>query len=140
LTPTGKIEFYATGLAEHFPDDEERPPVPHYIPHGVSHQESLSHPKAQKFPLLVMSNHPRWSVHSQHEDITWLREIETCKIKGPDGYQYHPLWINAKDAAERGIQKGDIVKLFNDRGGILCGAYITERIMPGVVGIDHGAK
>ena len=40
-TPTGKIEFYATGLAEHFPDDEERPPVPHYIPYGVSHQESL---------------------------------------------------------------------------------------------------
>jgi len=139
-TPTGKIEFYATGLAEHFPDDEERPPVPHYIPHGVSHQESLSHPKAEKFPLLVMSNHPRWSVHSQHEDITWLREIETCKVKGPDGYQYHPLWMNAKDAGERGIQKGDIVKLFNDRGGILCGAYITERIMPGVVGIDHGAK
>ena len=139
-TPTGKIEFYATGLAEHFPDDEERPPVPHYIAYGVSHQESLSHPRAEKYPLLVMSNHPRWSVHSQHEDITWLREIDTCKVRGADGYQYHPLWISAKDADERGIKKGDIVKLFNDRGGILCGAYITERIMPGVVGIDHGAK
>ena len=33
-TPTGKIEFYATGLAEHFPDDEERPPVPKWIPQG----------------------------------------------------------------------------------------------------------
>ena len=31
-TPTGKIEFYATGLAEHFPDDRERPPVPKWIP------------------------------------------------------------------------------------------------------------
>ena len=27
-TPTGKLEFYSTGLAEHFPDDPERPPVP----------------------------------------------------------------------------------------------------------------
>ena len=34
-TPTGKIEFYATGLAEHFPDDDERPPVPKWIPKGV---------------------------------------------------------------------------------------------------------
>ena len=24
-TPTGKLEFYSTGLAEHFPDDPERP-------------------------------------------------------------------------------------------------------------------
>ena len=49
-----------------------------------------------------MSNHPRWGVHSQHDDVTWLREIETCKIKGPDGYQYHPLWMNPADAGRRG--------------------------------------
>ncbi len=33
-TPTGKLEFYSTGLAEHFPDDSERPSVPHWIPEG----------------------------------------------------------------------------------------------------------
>ena len=26
---------------------------------------------------------PRWGVHSQHDDVTWLREIETCKVTGP---------------------------------------------------------
>ena len=31
-TPTGKLEFEATGLAKHFPDDKERPPVPKWIP------------------------------------------------------------------------------------------------------------
>jgi len=139
-TPTGKIEFYATGLAEHFPDDDERPPVPHWIPYGESHQESLQHPRAKKYPLLMVSNHPRWSVHSEHEDITWLREIPTCKVRGPDGYQYHPAWINPKDAAERGIEDGDVVKVYNERGAILCGAYVTERVMPGAIGIDHGAK
>ena len=36
-TPTGKIEFYATGLAEHFPDDLERPPVPKWIAKGPYH-------------------------------------------------------------------------------------------------------
>ena len=140
LTPTGKIEFYATGLAEHFPDDEERPPVPHWIPFGKTHQESLQHPRAEKYPYLIISNHPRWRIHANHDDISWLREIPTCKVKGPDGYLYEPVWINPKDAEHLGVVDGDIVKLFNDRGGVLGGVYVTERIMPGVIYQDHGAR
>jgi len=139
-TPTGKLEFYATGLAEHFPDDEERPPVPKWIPVGPSHQETVGTERSERYPLLVMSNHPRWGVHSQHDDVTWFREIETCKIRVIDGYQYHPLWINPVDAEPRGIKHGDVVEIFNERGVVLAGAYVTERIMPGAVGIDHGAK
>ena len=139
-TPTGKIEFYATGLAEHFPDDDERPPVPHWIPYGESHQETLGTPRAEKYPLLMCSNHPRWGVHAQHDDITWLREIPTCRVRGMDGYQYQPLWINPLDAAERCIQNGDVVKIYNERGIVLGGAYVTERVMPGAVSMDHGAK
>ena len=139
-TPTGKLEFYSTGLAEHFPDDEERPPVPKWIPQGVSHQETLGTERSKKYPLLVMSNHPRWGVHSQHDDVTWFREIETCKVRGSDGYQYHPLWMNPADAEKRGITHGDVVAIFNERGTVLAGAYVTERIIPGAVGIDHGAK
>ena len=44
------------------------------------------------------------------------------------------------DAAKRYIESGDVVKVYNDRGGVLGGAYVTERIMPGVVYIDHGAR
>ena len=25
---------------------------------------------------------------------------------------------------------------YNERGGVLCGAYVTERIIPGVVYVD----
>jgi len=139
-TPSGKIEFYSQNLAKHFPDDKERPPVPHWIPYGESHQESLLHPKAKKYPLLIVSNHGRWRVHSQHDDITWLREIPTCKVKGPDGYYYEPLWINPADASARGIKSGDVVKIYNDRGAVLGGALVHERIMPGVVYMDHGAR
>jgi anaerobic selenocysteine-containing dehydrogenase len=139
-TPTGKLEFLATGLAENFPDDLERPPVPKWIAKGISHEETIGTERSKKYPLLVCSNHPRWSVHSQHEDITWLREIETCKIKGPDGYQYHPVWLHPSTAVSRGIKHHDIVSIFNERGTVLAAAYVTERIMPGVVYIDHGAK
>jgi molybdopterin guanine dinucleotide-containing S/N-oxide reductase-like protein len=139
-TISGKIEFYAQGLAKHFPSDKERPPVPHWIPFGESHQESQVHSRAQKYPLLMVSNHPRWRVHAQLDDVSWLREIPTCKIPGPDGYLYEPVWINPADAAARAIKNGDIIKIINERGAVLGGALITERIMPGVVSQDHGAR
>ena len=139
-TPTGKLEFYSQRLAEHFPDDKERPPVPHWIERGESHDERLSGDRAKKYPFLCVSNHPRWRVHSQHDDMQWLREIQTCKIVGPDGYAYQTMWLNPIDAAKKGIKTGDVVKIFNERGGVLAGAYVTERLMPGVVYIDHGAR
>lgn len=139
-TPSGKIEFYSQRLAKHFPDDTERPPVPHYIPYSESHQESLLHSRAKLYPLLVVSNHPRWRVHAQLDDVTWFREIPTCKVKGQDGYYYEPIWINPRDATARNIKHGDVVKLYNDRGAVMGGAYLTERIMPGVISIDHGAR
>jgi trimethylamine-N-oxide reductase (cytochrome c) len=139
-TPSGKIEFYSQNLAKYFPDDDERPPVPHWIPYGESHQESLLHPRAKKYPLLVVSNHGRWRVHANLDDVTWFHEIETCKVRGPDGYLYEPVWINPVDAVKRGIESGDVVKIHNERGGVLGGAYVTERIMPSVVYIDHGAR
>ena len=139
-TPTGKLEYESVGLKEHFPDDAERPPVPHWIASGVTHQESLSCERAKDYPLLVMSNHPRWGVHANHQDISWLREIPTCKVRGSDGYQYQRLWMHPSDAAKRGISQGEIVKIFNQRGAVLAGAYVTERIVPGAVSIDHGAR
>jgi trimethylamine-N-oxide reductase (cytochrome c) len=139
-TPSGKIEFYSQNLAKYFPDDRERPPVPHWIEKGESHDERLSSARAEKYPLLIMSNHGRWRVHAQCDDITWTREIQTCKVKGPDGYKYEPLWISPVDAARRHIKSGDVVKVYNERGTVLGGAYVTERMMPGVVYMDHGAR
>ncbi len=139
-TPTGKIEFEATTLLEHFPDDKERPPVPHWIPYGVTHQESPLHTRAQKYPLLMVSNHPRWRSHANLDDISWFREVPTCKVQGPDGYMYQPIWINTSDAAKRGIKNGDIVKAYNERGAVLAGAYVSERMIAGGVSIDHGSR
>lgn len=139
-TPTGLLEFYSTALAEHFPDDDIRGPYPKWVEDGGGHHERLSHERAQKFPYLMVSNHPHWRVHAQHDDLPWLREIETCKVVGPDGYAYEPLWLNPIDAEELGLEDGDIAKIFNERGTTLGGVRVTERIMPGVVYQDHGAR
>jgi len=139
-TVSGKIEFYAQSLAKHFPDDSERPPVPHWIEKGESHDERISSDRASKYPLIMMSNHGRWRVHANCDDISWTREIPTCKVRGPDGYNYEPVWIHPEEARSRGIENGDIVKVYNERGAVLAGAYITERLMPGVAYMDHGAR
>lgn len=39
-----------------------------------------------------------------------------------------------------GIKTGDIVKIYNDRGWVLGGAWVTERIRSRVVYQDHGAR
>ncbi len=139
-TPTGKLEFYSASLDKYFPTDTERPPIPKWVEKGITHDERISSKRAMAYPLLVMSNHGRWRVHAQCDDIPWTKETVTGKIKGFDGYMYEPCWMHPSDAEKRGIKNGDIVKVYNERGGVLCGALVWERIMPGVISIDHGAR
>jgi len=140
LTPTGKFEFTSTDIEKHFPDDQERPPYPKWIERSETHDESLFGDRAKTYPILCMSNHGRWRFHANCDDITWNREVETMKIRAKDGYQYEPAWINSKTAGERGIAHGDIVKVFNERGTVLCAAYVTERVIADTVYVDHGSR
>ncbi|MFZ7132834.1 MAG: molybdopterin-dependent oxidoreductase [Eubacteriales bacterium] len=148
-TPTGKLEFYSERLADNFPDDKHRAPFPHYVIGGPGeewyHDESLviedGAERCKTYPLVCQSNHPRWRVHVQGDDYPWTREIPTCKVKGYDGYMYEPVWMSPELAEEKGIRNGDIVKVFNDRGITLCGAYVTERMhFKEHVYVDHGAQ
>jgi trimethylamine-N-oxide reductase (cytochrome c) len=50
------------------------------------------------------------------------------------------LWLHTIEAAKRGIKNGDIVKIYNERGIVLGGAYVTERLIHGVAYMDHGAR
>jgi trimethylamine-N-oxide reductase (cytochrome c) len=50
-----------------------------------------------------------------------------------DGYYYWIIRINSKDAIKRDINNNDLVKVFNDRGAVICAAQVTERILPGTV-------
>ena len=139
-TPTGLLEIYSAKLEEVFPGDEERPPSPRYIHVGESHEERLDTERGKKYPFLLVTNHPRWRIHANMDDIPWFREIETCKVAGPDGYLYEPCWINPRDAEKLGVETGDVVKIFNERGWTLGGVYVTERIMERAVYQDHGAR
>ena len=139
-TPTGLLEFSSTAIEKYMPDDPERPPVPKWVERSETHDERLSSERAKDYSMLCLSNHGRWRMHAQCDDIIWNREIETMKIRAKDGYQYEPAWLNPVEAEKRGIDHGDIVKVYNERGVVLCAAYITERLIPGVCYVDHGAR
>jgi trimethylamine-N-oxide reductase (cytochrome c) len=124
-TPSGRIEIYSQAIAGFKYDD--CPPHPTWI----EPVEWLGSPKAKAHPLHMVSPHPRWRLHSQL-DNTRLREI--YEISGRE-----PIAINSKDAKARGIRKGDVVRVFNDRGAILAGAFVTPRVRPGVVVLHEGA-
>jgi trimethylamine-N-oxide reductase (cytochrome c) len=129
-TQSGKIEFESNSLKRFDPNDPERPPVPHYIPSW----EGPDTPLAKKYPLQLMTPHARYSFHTQHDaKETWIDEIPEHRRRGPDGYFYRVMRMNPADAAPRGIRDGDLVKVYNDRGAVICIAEVTERIRPGVV-------
>jgi len=140
VTASGKFEFYSQNLATHFPNDKERPPVPHYIPEGPTHHESLTSARAKQYPLIVESSHPRYRFHSRYSSVSWLNEIGGVYRLYKNGQYYEAVWINPVDAKARGIVEGDIVRIFNDRGAVLAAAHVTERMVLGNVRIPNGAS
>ena len=128
-TYSGKIEFESQSLKQFDAKDEERPPVPRYIPSWEGHRSK----EVAEFPLQLLTPHPRFSFHTHYDKhAAWLDEIPGHRIQ-KDGYAWWPARLNPLDAEPRGIKDGDIIKLFNDRGTVLCIAVVTERVRPGVV-------
>jgi trimethylamine-N-oxide reductase (cytochrome c) len=104
--------------------------MPRYIDSWEGHKSPL----ADKYPLQLLSPHPRFSFHTHYDKHTpSLDDIPGHRIK-IDGYAYWPARLNPDDAEKRGIKDGDIVKLYNDRAkGVLCAAVVTGRVRPGVI-------
>jgi len=121
-TPSGKIEIFSRRLAEM--DDPGCPAIPRYMPTPEDRHDPLT----AKYPLQLITPHPKNRVHSDMYKVDWLQEIEP-----------HRIWINTIDAVSRGIANGDAVRVYNGRGRLAIRARVTERIMPGVVSIFEGA-
>ena len=130
-TTSGLIEFESSSLKKFDPEDEERPLIPKYIPSWEGHHTTRLY---TKYPLQLISPHPRFSFHTMGDaKESWINEIKDHRVLKEDGYYYWIIRINSKDAKERGIKENDLVKVFNDRGAVICAAQVTERVPPGTV-------
>jgi anaerobic dimethyl sulfoxide reductase subunit A len=121
-TPSGKIELFSKALWD-MKNPEEIPAIAKYIPAW----EGPADPLKSKYPLQMISWHYKRRCHSTHDNNPWLEE--TAKQE---------MWMNPIDADLRSIADGDRVKVFNGRGEIVIDVKVTNRIVPGVVGIPQG--
>ncbi len=58
---------------------------------------------------------------------------------GEFNYPVLSVSINPVDAAPRGITDGEVVRVFNELGEVICEARLEERVRPGVASMPKGA-
>lgn len=128
-TPSGKIEIYSPRLQEIAATWELVPGQKiTVLPEWIDSPEGAMSPNRAKYPLQMIGHHYKQRTHSTYGNCSWLQEVAPQE-----------LWINTLDARARGINLGDKVKVFNDRGVSYVRAKVTPRIMPGVVSLPEGA-
>jgi anaerobic selenocysteine-containing dehydrogenase len=86
-----------------------------------------------RYPLQLITPHPRHSFHTQSDGKhAVVNDVEDHRVL-VDGYYYWVVRVNPADAAARGLRHHQLVKVFNDRGAVLCAVQLTERVVPGTV-------
>ncbi|TDN67689.1 molybdopterin oxidoreductase family protein [Paraburkholderia sp. BL10I2N1] len=115
-TPSGKCEFYSARLA-----NEGCDPLPDYLP---PYESADAAPElAARYPLAMISPPSRNFLNSTFVNVESLRSTE-----GEPHLDIHPA-----DALHRGVNDGDLVRIFNDRGSMQARARVTERAREGLV-------
>jgi anaerobic selenocysteine-containing dehydrogenase len=115
-TPSGKCEFYSSSMLADGLD-----PLPAYI---APYESVASNPAlAAKYPLAMISPPARNFLNSTFVNVQSLRATE-----GEPHLDIHP-----NDAAFRGINHGDLARIFNDRGSFVARARVTDKARPGLV-------
>jgi anaerobic selenocysteine-containing dehydrogenase len=115
-TPSGKCEFYSESMLLDGLD-----PLPSYI---ANYESVASNPElAEKYPLAMISPPARNFLNSTFVNVQSLRATE-----GEPHLDIHPA-----DAASRGIEHGEMVRIFNDRGSFVARARVTPKARAGLV-------
>jgi anaerobic selenocysteine-containing dehydrogenase len=121
-TPTGKVEFESTILAEAGYDALPVYREPFWSPESTPDL-------ALHFPLVLTSGaRSRTYTNSQG------RQLETLRRREPEPL----LELNLDDAEARGIRDGDRVRLSSPLGTITLKARVTGVVPAGVVSAPHG--
>jgi biotin/methionine sulfoxide reductase len=124
LTPSGKIEIFSQTVSNFNYDDCPGHPV------WLEPYEWLGSDD-KRWPLHLISNQPKTKLHSQ---IDHGSHSKASKVMGREPVHIHPV-----DAAQRNLNDGSIIRVFNDRGACLGGVVIDTALRPGVIQMSTGA-
>tara|TARA_Y100000741_G_scaffold103371_3_gene77094 strand:+ start:23255 stop:25384 length:2130 start_codon:yes stop_codon:yes gene_type:complete len=131
-TPSGKCEFRLIGaknfvagpfrqMYEGFQPGEDIPELPDYV---ASKETSSANPElAKKYPLNILAPKSHGFINSSYANI--------ANKLNKQGEQF--VLINKSDAMDRGVNEGEKVTVFNDRGAFEAVAKITSDVNKGIV-------
>lgn len=136
-TPSGKFEFVPTTLRRNEAKHPDRPAVNRYTPSWEGRQTK---DLFDKYPIQMVCTHSRYSFHTHSDNTSATDQIKDHRAY-IDGHYYWLLRISEEDARERGIENGDLIKIFNDRGSVICAADVSSILTAGTVkGYQSSAK
>ena len=132
-TQSGKLEIHCQTLADIIDSRgwSQIKPYPAYNPAKEGYEATFKDWKNKikgDYPLQNYNIHYYRRSHSVFDNIPQLRRAFP-----------HEFFMNTLDAAERGIKHGDIVLIRSRHGQAIRPVYVTDRMMPGVVTVPHGA-
>ena len=122
LTPTGKFEFKSSRI-EKLPESLGFDALPTFKEPLADEEETYEY---QLMTGARMSS----TVHSRVHEVPWLRSFRRQPM----------IDINIHDAERLGIQRGDLVELYNKYGSVRALANPTDCILPGNLQLCHGYK
>ena len=114
-TPSGRIEITTPAAMRH-----GLPLIPTYVADDTGDDR-------ERYPLQLLTPHSKLRSNSCLHANPWLQRLDP-----------HRAWINRRDAEVRSIADGDPIRVSSSQGIIALPAYVTERIMPGVVCVPQG--
>ena len=122
MTPSGRMEFYVEEPELQFDMgqeyDRDREHLPRYFNPTEAYEGS---PQWDKYKLILLSERPRFRVHSMFSDNKYLRELDPEPT----------VKINPADAEARGLADGEYVEVYNDRGHAVAKLVYNDAIRPG---------
>ena len=111
-TPSGKLEFYSERLAS-----QGLPPMPDW------REDADETALGQRWPLRLLTAPGYFQSHTAFTGNQSLRRREGAPV----------VILHPAEARQRGLQPGDGVELFNDRGTVSMRLRISDEVAPGVV-------
>jgi anaerobic selenocysteine-containing dehydrogenase len=81
------------------------------------------------YPLVLLSPHSKWRIHSTYSNNAWLEEIHGGRPK---------VMLHPDDARDRGVADGDEIEVFNTRGSLKAWAHVSDAAASGTATLPEG--
>jgi anaerobic selenocysteine-containing dehydrogenase len=118
-TPSGKIELVSKEAAQRWHTD--------ILPKYDEPLESIRQSDGI-YPLHFMTPNTKNRIHSQFNNLRLIRQFS----------EKPQVTLHPADARSRGIENGDLVRIFNDRGELTMPAKIDFGIRTGCISVSNG--